>query len=94
MHFNDNYGAWNNGMIVGSIHFPEFLEMLYWMERAGYDGWFRMDQYPYRGDGHGAVRASVLFVQRMHALLEKIGLAEIGELIGRRDPVATAAIVR
>ena len=81
-------------MIVGAIRLPEYFEMLYWMERTGYAGWFSMDQYPYREDGYGAIRASVLFVQKMHALLDQIGLDAVGELLRRRDPVATADFVR
>ena len=94
MHFNDNFGSWDDDMIVGAIRLPEYFEMLYWMERTGYAGWFSMDQYPYREDGYGAIRASVLFVQKMHALLDQIGLDAVGELLRRRDPVATADFVR
>jgi len=31
------------------------LEMLYWLDRCGYSGWFSMDQYPYREDAAGAL---------------------------------------
>lgn len=94
MHFNDNFGSWDDDMIVGSIHLVEYFEMLYWMERTGYNGWFSMDQYPYREDGYGAIRSSVLFVQKMHELLDKTGLDAVGELLSKRDPVATAGFIR
>ena len=51
MHFNDNYTHWDDDMIVGSIHLPEYFEILYWLDKTGYDGWISMDQYPYREDG-------------------------------------------
>lgn len=94
MHFNDNFGSWDDDMIVGSVHLVEYFEMMYWLERTGYDGWFSMDQYPYREDGYGAIRGSVLFVQKMHALLDTIGLDAVSELLARRDPVATSEFVR
>ena len=94
MHFNDNFGSWDDDMIVGSIRLPEYFEMLYWLEKTGYRGWFSMDQYPYREDGYGAIRASVLFVQKMHALLDKAGLPQVEALLRRRDPVATADFIR
>ena len=94
MHFNDNYGSWDDDMIVGSIHLPEYFEMLYWMERTGYSGWFSMDQYPYREDGYGAIRSSVLFIQKMHGLLDKVGLDTVEALLRRRDPVATSDFIR
>ena len=48
MHFNDNYRLWDDDMIVGSVHTIEYLELLYWLDRIGYDGYLSMDQYPYR----------------------------------------------
>jgi xylose isomerase len=68
--------------------------MLYWLERTGYAGWYSMDQYPYREDGYGAVRSSVLFVQKMNALLDKAGADKVEKLVRRRDPVATADFIR
>jgi sugar phosphate isomerase/epimerase len=94
MHFNDNFGSWDDDMIVGSIRLPEYFEMLYWLERTGYAGWYSMDQYPYREDGYGAVRSSVLFVQKMNALLDKAGADKVEKLVRRRDPVATADFIR
>jgi len=29
LHFNDNYRSWDDDMIVGSVHFAEFLEPLF-----------------------------------------------------------------
>ena len=93
MHFNDNHSSWDDDMIVGSIHMVEYFEMLYWLERTGFDGWFSMDQYPYREDGAGALRASVRFLHRLHSILDRVGQAAVGELIARRDPVATSDFI-
>ena len=93
MHFNDNHSSWDDDMIVGSIHMVEYFEMLYWLERTGFDGWFSMDQYPYREDGAGALRSSVRFLRRLHSILDRVGTEKVGELIARRDPVATSAFI-
>ena len=55
-------------MIVGSIHLPEYFEMLFWLQKTGYEGWYSMDQYPYREDGYQAVRSSVLYLQKLQAI--------------------------
>lgn len=94
MHFNDNYSSWDDDMIVGSVRLVEYFEMLYWLETTGYAGWYSMDQYPYREDGCGAVRSSVLFLQRMQTILDRVGTSVVEALIRRRDPVATAAFIR
>lgn len=61
MHFNDNYRAWDDDMIVGSLHMVEYFELLHWLKETSYQGWYSMDQYPYREDGAAAVRESVSF---------------------------------
>ena len=62
MHFNDNYRTWDDDMIVGSVHVVEYFELLFWLREAGYNGWYSMDQYPYRENGVAAVRESVAFL--------------------------------
>jgi xylose isomerase len=94
MHFNDNYTHWDDDMIVGSVHLAEYFEILYWLEKTGYDGWISMDQYPYREDSYGAIRASVLFLQRLAGILDRIGATEVRKLLAQRDPVATAQFIR
>lgn len=93
MHFNDNHSSWDDDMIVGSIRLVEYFEMLYWLEKTKYDGWFSMDQYPYREDAAGAIGSSVAFLYRLHSILDKVGMATVDELLSRRDPVATSAFV-
>jgi xylose isomerase len=94
MHFNDNYTSWDDDMIVGSIHLVDYFEMLYWLEKTGFSGWYSIDEYPYREDGYRSIRGSVLFLQRMHALLAKAGMAAVEQLIRKRDPVATSEFIR
>jgi xylose isomerase len=94
MHFNDNYRSWDDDMIVGSVHFVEFLELLFWLKEVGYDGWYSMDQYPYREDGPGALRGSVEFLMGVESMLEGSAMGEIRALIARGDPVESTAWVR
>jgi xylose isomerase len=94
MHFNDNYRGWDDDMIVGSVHFIEFLELLFWLREVGYDGWFSMDQYPYREDGQGALRNSVEFLNGLEAMLEGTAMDEIRSLIAEGDAVKSTAWFR
>ena len=94
MHFNDNYRSWDDDMIVGSVHFVEYIELLFWLREVGYDGWYSMDQYPYREDGQGALRSSVEFLMGIESLLEGNAMGEIRALIAESDPVKSTAWVR
>ncbi|MDF2837854.1 MAG: Xylose isomerase protein barrel [Paenibacillus sp.] len=94
MHFNDNYRAWDDDMIVGSIHLAEYIELLYWLRMTGYEGWYSMDLYPYREDGQGAVRESVAFLQGVESMLDERAIEEIRELVREGNAVRSTAWLR
>ncbi|MDX9956968.1 MAG: sugar phosphate isomerase/epimerase family protein [Clostridia bacterium] len=94
MHFNDNYRSWDDDMIVGSVHFVEFVELMFWLKEIGYDSWYSMDQYPYREDGQGALRASVEFLQGIETMLDTIAMSELRDIISRGDPVESTKWIR
>ncbi|MCG8452243.1 MAG: sugar phosphate isomerase/epimerase [Spirochaetales bacterium] len=89
MHFNDNHGHWDDDMMVGSVHFPLYVELLYWLKKTGYSGWYSMDQYPYREDGKGAIEASVRFLMMIDRLLDESALAELEHLLQEKNPIRT-----
>jgi xylose isomerase len=93
MHFNDNHLTTDDDMIVGSVHTVAYLEMLYWLERCGYEGWLSMDQYPYREDAAGAIGESILWLEQFGALLDR-NRKEIDNLVRRQDAIATSRFLR
>jgi xylose isomerase len=94
MHFNDNYGTWDDDMIVGSVHFPRYIEMLFWLKETKYDGWLSMDQYPYREDGQGALRESVEFLQMIDEKLSDQVMQEIRDLLAKGNAVESQRWIR
>ncbi len=93
MHFNDNHGTWDDDMIVGTVHTVRYLEILYWLDRSGYSGWFSMDQYPYREDAAGAIGESILWLRRFDEILET-HRDEIDVLVAADDAVRTSRFLR
>ena len=94
MHFNDNYGNWDDDMIVGSVHFPLYVEALFWLKETNYTGWLSMDQYPYREDGQGALSESVAFLQMIETKLTGEVMAELRELVNTGDAVKSQRWLR
>jgi xylose isomerase len=93
MHFNDNHGTTDDDMIVGSVHTIAFIEALYWLDRCGYDGWYSMDQYPYREDAAGAIEESILWLMHYSELVDR-NRDSIDTLVRRQDPIATSRHLR
>ena len=94
LHFNDNYRAWDDDMMVGSVHTVEYLELLYWMKRVGYEGWLTLDIFPYREDGISAAKESIAWIQGMLEVLERIGDSEVERVIASADATEASRLVR
>jgi xylose isomerase len=85
VHFTDNYRAWDDDLIVGSVHFVPFVEAVYWLKRVGYTGWQSLDLYPYREDPDIAVIQSITFLRQLNNLVEQIGMQTITDLLQQND---------
>jgi xylose isomerase len=81
-------------MIVGSVHFPRYIEMLFWLKETKYDGWLSMDQYPYREDGQGALRESVEFLRMIEEKLSDQVMEEIRDLLTKGNAVESQRWIR
>ena len=93
MHFNDNYKAWDDDMMVGSIHSLEYIELLYWLDECGYKGWLSMDQYPYREDAAGAISESISWLKIFDNILDQ-NKEKIRNAIKNGDAVKTSKMMR
>lgn len=86
IHSNDNTGDGGDwDMISGAVHFWHWLELLYTLDKIGYDGWFGADIVAKHG--HSPVKVfhtNFLMIQRMIGLLERIGPDKIGQMIVNR----------
>jgi sugar phosphate isomerase/epimerase len=94
IHINDNYGHWDDDMIVGSIHAAAYLEFLHWLRRTGYAGWMTLDQYPYREDGRDAVAESAAWLDYLEGLLDRADPAAIDAVLAQGDGVASSRLMR
>ena len=94
MHFNDNWRMWDDDMTFGSVHTIESLELVYWLDRLDYTGWYALDIFPYREDGVRAANESIKWIKGLHGLLDKIGRDRVAEVIAAGDAMAGSALMR
>ncbi len=93
MHFNDNHGSWDDDMIVSSVHFTCYVELLFWLRKTGYKGWLSMDQYPYREDAVDAISESILWIKKYEQIVEQY-YDKIESLIKLNDAIETSRFLR
>jgi xylose isomerase len=89
IHTNDNTGDGGDwDMISGTVHFWHWLELLYTLDRLGYNGWFSADIVAKHTEPAAAFTTNILMIQRMTALLRRAGTDKIAELMSRDGNVA------
>jgi sugar phosphate isomerase/epimerase len=94
MHFNDNWRLWDDDMTVGSVHTIELLELVYWLDRVQYEGWYALDIFPYRENGVRAASESIRWIKAARGLLDKVGRDRIGQVVAGGDAMEASALVR
>lgn len=94
LHLNDNWRLWDDDMMVGSIHTIELLELLYWLERIEYKGWYSLDIFPYRDDSIGVATESIKWIQDLRKIIHNIGLDNIKKVIDSGDAAKASKIIR
>lgn len=77
LHLNDNYRDWDHDMLPGTVNLWDALELFYWLVAMDFDGWWGIDIYPYREDGHRALRRTIDTIHKFREIatrLQGVGL--------------------
>lgn len=96
VHLNDGYGKRDDGLIAGSVHPVQTVELFMALDRAGYDGVIYFDTFPDHGgtDPVGEARASIALSDRLRAIAK--GLASntaLAQAQAAQDAAAATRIV-
>lgn len=94
LHLNDNYGSWDEDMMVGAVHLPAYLELAYWLKRINYLGWLTLDIFPYREDGVPAAIECKRWMESFFNAVDRIGLPAFDGAIRAADATRASALVR
>jgi sugar phosphate isomerase/epimerase len=96
VHLNDGYGKRDDGLMVGSVHPMQTLELFVELERIGYDGVIYFDTFPDHGglDPVAEAAANVGMADRLRRVASRLsGDAALAEAIARQDATASLRIV-
>jgi xylose isomerase len=81
------YADWD--MLPASVNLWETLELLYYIEKMGWDGWFAYDVFTRHGDNAEAVAATFEIMENLQKLLHKVGMKTLRDTIARDTPART-----
>jgi sugar phosphate isomerase/epimerase len=96
VHLNDGYGKRDDGLMVGSVHPVQTVELLAELQRQGYRGAIYFDTFPDHSgiDPEAEAATNIAVVERLKAIAA--GLADDAALaaaIARQDAPASQMIV-
>ena len=97
VHLNDGYGKRDDGLMVGSVHPVQTIELLYTLDRIGYRGVIYFDTFPDTTgiDPVAECTKNIGTVTAMRRVVERLKSNEfLAEAIRKQDAVASQAIVQ
>ncbi len=97
VHLNDGYAHRDDGLMVGSVHVLQTIELLHALDSLGYDGVIYFDTFPDVSglDPVAECSANIDSVTAMKAVAARLkGNSDLDAAIARQDAVASQRIVQ
>ena len=96
VHLNDGYGKRDDGLMVGSVHPMQTVELFLELDRIGYDGVIYFDTFPDHGglDPVAEAAANVHMADRLRTVAARLANSpDLALAIARQDATASLRIV-
>ncbi len=96
VHLNDGYGKRDDGLMVGSVHPVQTLELLVELERMGYNGALYFDTFPDHGglDPCAEAATNIAMAERLRSVASTlVGHGGLAQAIAQQDATASLKIV-
>ncbi|MEO0383929.1 MAG: TIM barrel protein [Pseudomonadota bacterium] len=96
VHLNDGYGKRDDGLMVGSVHPTQTLELFVELERAGYDGAIYFDTFPDHGglDPCAEAETNIIMAERLRTTAAQlVDNSEMAAAIAQQDATQSLRIV-
>jgi xylose isomerase len=86
VHFNDNAREWDWDMMPGSVNLWDLLEVMFYLRRLKWDGWFSYDVIVRDGEMAEAMETSIEIVKAADQLIDKIGMDNLEGMLKEGIP--------
>jgi xylose isomerase len=97
LHLNDGYGGRDDGLMVGSVHMQQTLELLLQVRRDGYDGAVYFDTFPDASglDPVAECEANIATIETLLAVVQRLESGDrLGVALSTQDAVTSQRIVQ
>jgi len=87
MDVNDNFRAWDDDLMAGSVHPIELFEFFYTLRKNNWQGVWQLDQFPFREDPVAVANGAINFLKTVERALDKLDFAAMEEAQKNHDSV-------
>lgn len=96
LHINDGYGKRDDGMMVGSVHTVQTIELLRQLQHDGFSGAMYFDTFPDSGnlDPVAECAANIVTIEAMFDAIDRLPAAELEAAMDRQDAVTAHRLVQ
>lgn len=88
VHINDNYREWDWDLVPGSVNWWDWIEVMLYVDKLGYDGWLVSDVMPARLDGVTVLNKVGQSIVRAKNMIARVDEDELWALIKQNDALA------
>ncbi|MEM5947672.1 sugar phosphate isomerase/epimerase family protein [Spirochaetia bacterium 38H-sp] len=89
IHINDNDALWDWDYFVGTKHFMEYVEFLYYLKKLGYNDFFTSDTSPTRWDIKGTFEVNTRLTNKIWSRLDELIKEGLENHVGAEDFLAS-----
>jgi xylose isomerase len=86
VHFNDNGREWDWDMLPGSVNLWDLVEVVFYLDRLGWEGWLAYDVSARNDDPLAMMSATISIVDAAQELLDKLGREQLQAFIDEGRP--------
>jgi len=86
VHLNDNAREWDWDMLPGSVNLWDLVEVLFYLDRFGWEGWLAYDVLTRDGDPVEQMDATIAIVKAAEKLLDKLGRDQLEAFVQEGIP--------
>lgn len=93
LHLNDAYGRADDGLVVGSIHPLQTIELLWHLQSAGYGGHIYFDTFPRLEDPVREAELNIRQLRRFWDIARGIDSGRVASAFATQDPLVALSLV-
>lgn len=87
LHLNDGYGQADDGLMVGSVHYDQLLELLWTLRTHAWGGTIYFDTFPTNLDPLAEAALNIATVERAEAFLDMLPIVAMRDAQAAQEPI-------